>query len=814
MHREPEILGEEPVILIRRQIVTSTVRVVIVVLALLSVGCAADRRVWGFDREKFVSSVYHGEYEFLRGVDYDHIDTGEILRLGNGAPYYMGLIYQRLGMEPEAQSMFRLALDRSKEPWRRAAGVSLVRDLLDNQQYQKASDLGAELARTYTDSQDFSVLQTEALYWMEKDRETLGKLDTLTKDGGPRPLRDPEVRRMVEDGELDLWRTAASVRLGAPDWKQAALDLFERYPASDVHARLYIFLQYRKQLDGPFSAAELSLIEGKYDQTQKKYHDAIVSYEKLMDLAESSGGTVHEPDLSPLLSSQTIEDIGRTYSLLGQFTRGAERLERLASRLSGDARVVALDNSGRLYRHANRYGDAVRVLRAAYALAVGSNSTWYDGERRDRVLWYLLESRFHQNSSAAAAELGRNLPVMFDRSYFSDIEENLLSSLVDSRDWSAVAHVYEVLIDAGDAGSAAGYGVVLAEAIDKGLYSPPAQTPVRGDVNNSTQPSDPSPVKYDVVSLLKQASAQTSDLYYRFLAASALDKLGYGAPDLSVLQIVGGAGSASTPGRAGPSESNSSMAIEERPISAADKLVQGFFEYGLLDEAYARVRELWQSLSQGTLEFAARGFADRENVTESLRTMDLARSKVDFALSPREAHLLYPQAYSPDMERVIAKERLPRYLFYAVVREESYFDSGVASHAGAVGLSQLMPDTAADVAHRMGLHEPNLADPATNLSIGGWYLRNLIDRFKQPVLALAAYNGGLGRVRQWQRVKDLPSLLLFHQSIPLPETRLYIQKILVSAVYYAYLYDSTSLTTVVSSFFPEFMSNTRKERDR
>ncbi len=249
-------------------------------------------------------------------------------------------------------------------------------------------------------------------------------------------------------------------------------------------------------------------------------------------------------------------------------------------------------------------------------------------------------------------------------------------------------------------------------------------------------------------------------------------------------------------------------------MSDSDLLVRGYFEYGLLDDAYSRIKFLWSDLSEYTLRMAARTFADRKHVTESLRTMDLARSKDDFQLTNSNAELLYPQAFPKEMGGAVEKEKLSRYLFYALVREESYFDSGVASHAGAIGLSQLMPQTAADVARRMGLHAPNLSDPATNLEIGAWYLKSLITRFGDPVLALAAYNGGLGRVRQWQRRKDLPSLLLFHESIPIEETRMYIRKILVSAVYYAHLYQQKSLPEVVYSMFPDFMHNAIAKHNR
>jgi soluble lytic murein transglycosylase-like protein len=80
-------------------------------------------------------------------------------------------------------------------------------------------------------------------------------------------------------------------------------------------------------------------------------------------------------------------------------------------------------------------------------------------------------------------------------------------------------------------------------------------------------------------------------------------------------------------------------------------------------------------------------------------------------------------------------------LLAALVRHESNFDPNVRSHAGAIGLAQLMPGTAAG----LGV-DPT--DPLQNLQGGARYLREQLDRFGTPELALAAYNAGPNRVAQ------------------------------------------------------------------
>jgi soluble lytic murein transglycosylase-like protein len=92
------------------------------------------------------------------------------------------------------------------------------------------------------------------------------------------------------------------------------------------------------------------------------------------------------------------------------------------------------------------------------------------------------------------------------------------------------------------------------------------------------------------------------------------------------------------------------------------------------------------------------------------------------------------------------------HLLQAVVKVESNFDTYVVSRAGAVGLMQIMPATAAGFIGLSGTRQSlrqQLQDPAINVRAGALYLRSLMDTFSQRVdLALAAYNAGSGNVRK------------------------------------------------------------------
>ncbi len=124
---------------------------------------------------------------------------------------------------------------------------------------------------------------------------------------------------------------------------------------------------------------------------------------------------------------------------------------------------------------------------------------------------------------------------------------------------------------------------------------------------------------------------------------------------------------------------------------------------------------------------------------------------------------------------------------FAVMRQESVFARTVASSAGAIGLMQLMPKTAAEVAAEVGLGTPSrwdLFDPNRNIALGASYLARMRDRFGHVALATAAYNAGPGRVRRWLP-EHCTEADVWIARIPFTETRGYVERVLAYRVIYA-----------------------------
>ncbi|MDQ7794891.1 MAG: lytic transglycosylase domain-containing protein [bacterium] len=118
----------------------------------------------------------------------------------------------------------------------------------------------------------------------------------------------------------------------------------------------------------------------------------------------------------------------------------------------------------------------------------------------------------------------------------------------------------------------------------------------------------------------------------------------------------------------------------------------------------------------------------------------------------------YPLLYEDVIRHHAAELGLDPMLVAAVIRVESRFRPDAVSPKGALGLMQVMPDTGRWIASQFEMDDFSpemLLDPFLNIRFGTWYLAHLQEEFRgDTVMALAAYNGGRSRVREWARAAD------------------------------------------------------------
>jgi soluble lytic murein transglycosylase len=119
-------------------------------------------------------------------------------------------------------------------------------------------------------------------------------------------------------------------------------------------------------------------------------------------------------------------------------------------------------------------------------------------------------------------------------------------------------------------------------------------------------------------------------------------------------------------------------------------------------------------------------------------------------------------------------------LVKSVIKKESNINPEVVSNKGAMGLMQIMPKTAREIAAQLNISDyssDKLKDPQVNIMFGTYYLKKLLDYYNNNlILALAAYNAGIGNVDMWR--KEIPDLHINVEKFPFNETRNYVKSVM------------------------------------
>jgi soluble lytic murein transglycosylase len=141
----------------------------------------------------------------------------------------------------------------------------------------------------------------------------------------------------------------------------------------------------------------------------------------------------------------------------------------------------------------------------------------------------------------------------------------------------------------------------------------------------------------------------------------------------------------------------------------------------------------------------------------------------------------------------------------SLILQESTFNPGAISRAGARGLMQIIPGTGRTLARSLGLRyrSQSLYDPEVSLRMGTRFLRDMLDRFGGRVeRALAAYNAGPHRVDAWTADRPDLSAEEFIESIPFTETRHYVMTLLATQERYRAVHGLAAATQRASSGRP------------
>ena len=188
------------------------------------------------------------------------------------------------------------------------------------------------------------------------------------------------------------------------------------------------------------------------------------------------------------------------------------------------------------------------------------------------------------------------------------------------------------------------------------------------------------------------------------------------------------------------------------------------------------------------------------DIAEAFRERRLTSRAIQLAMravargAPRDARtyrLLYPVAYEDLLLEHARKNKLDPALVAALIRQESNFEPRATSRADARGMMQVLPSTGREIARRLKYpywSTELLYEPEVNIQLGAIHLASVLNRYDDPIRALAAYNAGGSRVVRWATKKGSEDAELFAERIPYVETRDYVRVIQRTREWYRALY--------------------------
>jgi soluble lytic murein transglycosylase len=163
-----------------------------------------------------------------------------------------------------------------------------------------------------------------------------------------------------------------------------------------------------------------------------------------------------------------------------------------------------------------------------------------------------------------------------------------------------------------------------------------------------------------------------------------------------------------------------------------------------------------------------------------------------------DIELRFPLALKDKIEEWSTKHSIETAWTYAIIRRESAFMHDAKSPVGALGLMQLLPGTARQVARHLNVRyrgRNSLLLTDTNIKLGTGYLEQMLQRLdSQAVLATAAYNAGPHRVKTWLPETQPMEAIRWVETIPFTETREYVSNVLAYTIIYQHLMNNEYTT--------------------
>ena len=406
-------------------------------------------------------------------------------------------------------------------------------------------------------------------------------------------------------------------------------------------------------------------------------------------------------------------------------------------------------------------------------------------EQVNACIWYILNEAMNKGTDYAMQYLIKYIPQCRDDTYFYDIIDRLTCELVQGMHWEKILDLFSLFQNYSNVLTAR-YAWIIGRAIEEGFFQP-------GEIIRSIEIlpkngfliTDESLKKNIINSYITIAYNKSIEGTLKFIGAGGAAALYYRAMSAAALNQ--------------PFLFKQSKNIKAKKSNTEEmNFLTGFFEHDAAQFALKFIKMMEDDLSPDDLQILAGRLNESGQYQQSIRLVTLYAGNESRKVTVQDLELLYPRLFKDLIEKYAVEADIDPAILFGLIHTESSFEAEIKSHAGAAGLTQLMPATAEEQAQR--IHKsggPNyyingkldFINPAVNIHIGSSYLAYLNERMGDTLLALLAYNGGINRVRRWLGTAA-PSLPvdLFLETVEFSETRNYGKSVIAAAAMYRELY--------------------------
>ena len=730
---------------------------------------------------------------FIGSLPQDARNIRELVQSFAGAGWYFGQILEEAGETKLAILFFEAQLDTDSVYFLPSL-ERLLRLRLRLQQYEEIIDLSTSIARSRqpdpAEASWFYTHRFDSFIQLDKADKAFAEMVQLLVEH-PDLFASPD----LPHGLLYYRALIAALAADPAELDKHILPYAILASARAGHKEVFTILKEglgteASQLDAyPWLKVKVLLMDGDYDQSLATALEAFGDRRHLsflLDGYQPAEGIFRDVFRASQESGRRGEVLSLFNHLIMDIPVDNMRGEELAARFleySGQLLVAA----GPSTQAAATFEQAFFVLKNLWEEASGSSEADVAflallSLKRERLLWRWISALMEDNSVVARASMYRAFSWVRNPDYFYDISDAYISRLFRSQQWD--------LLDSFVQAAGAKFPPFLLHSTrgiiqtlqERGIYqfSGTALATSTGTSSSSEEELRP---QYSAESFLNQMLFLQEPILKTDILNSVFAQERYLSYTLS------------------------GLAASQLPSDRAQgftQVIHGFGLVGLFRRAAqylsllppAYVADPMLIIELVNMSYAAENWYAGLNLLETAigRSYRYGDGPGDIIAAAGGLdslfRLMYPLAYLQQMKRIALQYDVDPYLFLSLMREESRFNPRAGSSVGALGLGQIIPQTAEDIAGRMRLESYDLFSPEDNMTMSLYYISYLNSRFSTTWEMLAAYNAGQGRVDRWNEElpdRHLPGFV-FLSHVPFAETRAYLRRVINAFITYHYLY--------------------------